>query len=44
MKKKAAPLVESISESTMACLVVMVQGNLLVLTVGHLLIALFKKP
>jgi hypothetical protein len=39
MKKKAAPFVEYISESTMACLVVMVQGNLLALTVGHLLVA-----
>ena len=39
MKKKAAPLVEYISESTMACLVAMVQGNLLALTLSHLLIA-----
>ena len=40
MNKKVEPLVEYISESTMACLVVMVQGNLLVLTLGHLAIAL----
>jgi hypothetical protein len=39
MKKKTAPLVEYISESTIACLVTMVQGNLLALTMGHLLIA-----
>jgi len=39
MNKKVAPLVEYISESTMACLVTMVQGNLLALTLGHLLIA-----
>lgn len=39
MKKKAAPLIEYVSESTMACLVTMVQGNLLALTLGHLLIA-----
>jgi hypothetical protein len=39
LKKKAGPLVEYISESTTACLVTMVQGNLLSLTVGHLLIA-----
>ena len=38
-KKKVGPLVEYVSESTTACLVTMVQGNLLSLTVGHLLIA-----
>jgi len=39
MKKKAAPLIEYVSESTVACLVTMVQGNLLALTMGHLLVA-----
>jgi hypothetical protein len=38
-KKKAGPLVEYVSESTTACLVTMVKGNLLSLTVGHLVIA-----
>ena len=39
MKKKSAPLIESISESSAACLITMVQGNLLALTLGHVLIA-----
>ena len=39
MKKKRKSLVEGVSESTMACLVAMVQGNVLALTVSHLLIA-----
>ena len=39
MSKKAAPLIEYVSESTVACLVTMVQGNLLALTASHLLIA-----
>jgi len=39
MRKKAAPLIEYVSESTAACLAIMVQGNLLALTVSHLLIA-----
>ena len=39
MKKKIAPLIEYFSEATTACLVTMVQGNLLSLTVGHLIIA-----
>ena len=39
MKKKSAPLIEYVAESTTACLVTMVQGNLLALTMGHLLIA-----
>ena len=38
-KKKAGPFVEYVSESTTACVVTMVQGNLLSLTVGHLVIA-----
>ena len=38
-KKKAGPFVEYVSESTTACIVTMVQGNLLSLTVGHLVIA-----
>jgi hypothetical protein len=39
MNKKIAPFVEYVSESSMACLVTMVQGNLLALTLGHLLVA-----
>ncbi len=39
MKKKIVPLIESVSESTAACLVTMVQGNLLALTASHLLTA-----
>ena len=39
MIKKAAPLIEYFSESTVACLVTMLQGNLLAMTVSHLLIA-----
>lgn len=39
LKKKAGPLIEYASESTTACLVTMVQGNLLSLSIGHLLIA-----
>ena len=39
MNKKVAPFIEYATESTMACLVTMVQGNILALTVGHLLIA-----
>lgn len=36
---RLATLLESISESTTACLITMVQGNLLALTLGHLFIA-----
>ena len=39
VKKKVGPLIEYVSESSTACLVTMVQGNLLSLTVGHLVIA-----
>ena len=39
MNKKLAPCVEYFAESTTACLVTMVQGNLLALGLGHLLIA-----
>ena len=39
MYKKAAPFIEYFSESTVACLVTMMQGNLLAMTVSHLLIA-----
>jgi hypothetical protein len=39
MNKKITPFVEYVSESSMACLVTMVQGNLLALTLGHLLVA-----
>lgn len=39
LNKRVVPLVEYIAESTTACLVTMVQGNLLALTFSHLLIA-----
>ncbi len=39
MNKKATALIEYFSESTVACLVTMVQGNLLAMTMSHLLIA-----
>jgi hypothetical protein len=39
INKKVAPFVENISESTVACLVAMVQGNVLSIGIGHLLIA-----
>jgi len=39
MKKNIAPLIEYVAESTTACLVMMVHGNVLALTTGHLLIA-----
>jgi len=39
MKNKVTPLVENIAESGAACLVTMVQGNLLALGLSHWLIA-----
>lgn len=39
MNKKVSPWVENISEATVACLVTMVQGNVLAIGVGHLIIA-----
>ena len=39
MNRKITPFVENIAESTTACLFMMVQGNVLVLTLGHWLIA-----
>ena len=39
VKKKLAPFAEYLTESTTACLITMVQGNFLALTLGHLLIA-----
>ena len=39
MKEKAKSLVEGASESTAACLLAMVQGNILALTLGHLAVA-----
>lgn len=38
--QKVSPFVENISESMAACLVTMVQGNLLAITLGHLAVAL----
>lgn len=37
--ERITPLIEYFAESTTACLVTMVQGNLLALTIGHLAIA-----
>lgn len=39
MKAKAKSLAEGVSESTAACMLAMVQGNILALTIGHLMIA-----
>ena len=39
MNKYVRPLVENISEATVACLVTMVQGNVLAIGAGHLIIA-----
>ena len=39
MKRKIVPIIEYISEAAAACLVTMVQGNMLAITLGHLLIA-----
>lgn len=39
MNKKITPFVENIAESTTACLITMVQGNLLALGLSHWLIA-----
>jgi len=39
MKRKVAPFVENIAESTTACLVTMVQGNLVALSLTHWVIA-----
>ena len=39
VKKKLAPYIEYFAESTTACLVTMVQGNVLALGLGHLYIA-----
>jgi hypothetical protein len=39
-KEKSKSLIEGVSESTAACLITMVQGNILALTLGHLFVAL----
>ena len=39
MNKKIAPFIEYASESTMACVVTMAQGNIFAITMGHLLMA-----
>lgn len=39
MRKKVTPFVESIAESTAACLITMVQGNIFALGLGHWLLA-----
>ena len=39
MKRKLSPFLENIAESTTACLVTMVQGNLLALSLTHWVIA-----
>ena len=38
-RKRSRSLGEGVSESTTACLLAMVQGNILALTIGHLVIA-----
>jgi len=38
-EQRIGPVVENVAESTAACLVAMVQGNLLAMTLGHWLIA-----
>ena len=39
VKDNTRNLIEGVSESTVACLLTMVQGNILALTLGHLVIA-----
>jgi hypothetical protein len=39
MKRKFTPIVENVAESTAACLVTMVQGNILAIGLGHWLVA-----
>ena len=39
MNKHVSPLIENISEATVACLLTMVQGNVLAIGVSHLIIA-----
>ena len=39
MNRKITPFVENITEATTACLITMVQGNVLALGLGHWLIA-----
>ena len=39
MKRQFQPFIENISEAAAACMVTMVQGNLLAITLGHWLIA-----
>ncbi len=39
MKQKLTPMIEYAAESTTACLVTMVQGNILAMTASHLIIA-----
>ena len=39
MNRKLLPFAEYLTEATVACLFVMVQGNFLALTMGHVLIA-----
>lgn len=39
MKKKITPFIENIAESGAACLITMVQGNILLLGVSHWIIA-----
>ena len=39
MNKKVTPFIENIAEATSACLITMVQGNLLTIGLSHFLIA-----
>ena len=38
-ENRAAPIIENVSEATVACLITMVQGNVLALSLSHLIIA-----
>lgn len=38
-RSRITPLVENVAEATTACLITMVQGNLLALTLGHWIVA-----
>jgi hypothetical protein len=39
MKSKIAPIAENVAEATTACLITMVQGNILAFTLSHWIIA-----
>ena len=39
MNKKVKPIIEYTSESAMACVITMAQGNILAISLGHLMVA-----